>query len=76
MKRLKDYSGSIGVGANIGKNKITPNSKAVDDYLICFNKLRRYVDYFFKSHIGLDKFIYEFKQLNKYKISIKKLISF
>ena len=46
LKRLKDYSGSIVVGANIGKNKITPNSKAVDDYLICFNKLRKYVDYF------------------------------
>jgi dihydroorotate dehydrogenase len=46
LKRLKDYSGNIVVGANIGKNKITPNSKAVDDYLICFNKLRKYVDYF------------------------------
>ena len=45
-KRLQDYSGSIIVGANIGKNKTTPNSKAVDDYLICFNKLRKYVDYF------------------------------
>ena len=46
LKRVKDYSGSIVVGANIGKNKITPNSKAVDDYLICFKKLRKHVDYF------------------------------
>ncbi len=34
------------VGGNIGKNKITPNDKAVEDYLICFRKLFDYVDYF------------------------------
>jgi dihydroorotate dehydrogenase len=34
------------LGGNIGKNKITPNEKAVDDYLICFEKLFPYVDYF------------------------------
>ncbi|MEJ2114349.1 MAG: quinone-dependent dihydroorotate dehydrogenase, partial [Flavobacteriaceae bacterium] len=31
---------------NIGKNKTTPNENAVDDYLICFNALFDYVDYF------------------------------
>ena len=44
--RIKSYNGKIVIGANIGKNKITPNDKAVDDYLICFRKLRDYVDYF------------------------------
>lgn len=36
----------IVLGANIGKNKDTPNEKAVDDYLICFEKLFHFVDYF------------------------------
>tara|TARA_R110000868_G_scaffold14075_1_gene65674 strand:- start:31875 stop:32912 length:1038 start_codon:yes stop_codon:yes gene_type:complete len=34
------------VGGNIGKNKITPNQKATIDYLICFDALFDYVDYF------------------------------
>ncbi len=39
-------SSQIIIGGNIGKNKITPNEKAVDDYLICFEKLFDAVDYF------------------------------
>jgi|TARA_B100001057_G_scaffold483804_1_gene561039 dihydroorotate dehydrogenase len=46
IKRLKKYKGKMVIGANIGKNKITSNEKAVDDYLFCFKKLRDYVDYF------------------------------
>lgn len=34
------------IGGNIGKNKITPNDEAVNDYLICFEALFNYVDYF------------------------------
>lgn len=34
------------IGGNIGKNKTTPNEKAVDDYVYCFEKLFPYVDYF------------------------------
>lgn len=34
------------IGGNIGKNKVTPNEKAVDDYVICFEALFDYVDYF------------------------------
>ena len=34
------------IGGNIGKNKITPNENAVDDYIICFNELFDVVDYF------------------------------
>lgn len=34
------------VGGNIGKNKITPNEQATEDYLICFEKLFDFVDYF------------------------------
>ena len=34
------------IGGNIGKNKLTPNENAVDDYVICFNALFDVVDYF------------------------------
>ncbi|MDN3724915.1 quinone-dependent dihydroorotate dehydrogenase [Aequorivita sp. SDUM287046] len=34
------------IGGNIGKNKITPNEEAVNDYIICFDALFNYVDYF------------------------------
>lgn len=34
------------IGGNIGKNKDTPNERAAEDYLVCFNKLYDYVDYF------------------------------
>ena len=44
--KLKHRKSKILVGGNIGKNKITPNEKAVDDYIECFNDLFDYVDYF------------------------------
>ncbi|WP_353165853.1 quinone-dependent dihydroorotate dehydrogenase [Empedobacter brevis] len=34
------------IGGNIGKNKLTPNEDAVDDYIKCFNALFDDVDYF------------------------------
>lgn len=43
--RLKQNQDVL-IGGNIGKNKITPNDKAVDDYVICFHSLFEYVDYF------------------------------
>lgn len=36
---------NIIIGGNIGKNTLTPNSEAVNDYLICFNELYPVVDY-------------------------------
>lgn len=44
-ERLKCNKNII-VGGNIGKNKLTPNESAQDDYLICFNALFDVVDYF------------------------------
>lgn len=38
--------GHVIIGGNIGKNKVTPNDEAVNDYIICFNKLFDHVDYF------------------------------
>ncbi len=46
VNRLKNRPADIIVGGNIGKNKDTPNENAIDDYLICFNSLFAYVDYF------------------------------
>ncbi len=34
------------IGGNIGKNKITPNERAEEDYAYCFQVLFPYVDYF------------------------------
>lgn len=34
------------IGGNIGKNKVTPNEKAINDYLQCFEALFEHVDYF------------------------------
>jgi dihydroorotate dehydrogenase len=43
--RLKQNK-SVLIGGNIGKNKVTPNENATDDYVICFEALYNYVDYF------------------------------
>ncbi len=34
------------IGGNIGKNKITSNENAIDDYIVSFKALFEYVDYF------------------------------
>jgi len=46
VERLKRKKTTIIIGGNIGKNKVTPNENATDDYLICFNALFDVVDYF------------------------------
>jgi dihydroorotate dehydrogenase len=45
VTRLRKNKGVL-IGGNIGKNKVTPNENAVDDYKICFDILFDYVDYF------------------------------
>ena len=45
VERLKKNPGIL-IGGNIGKNKVTPNSEAISDYLICFKELFPHVDYF------------------------------
>ena len=46
VARLKKKKKNIIVGGNIGKNKVTPNENALDDYLICYHALKDIVDYF------------------------------
>ena len=45
IERLKRNKNVL-IGGNIGKNKNTPNEEAVSDYMICFEALFPYVDYF------------------------------
>jgi dihydroorotate dehydrogenase len=45
-KRLKNRPAGLIVGGNIGKNTMTPNSDAVDDFSACFKGLYSCVDYF------------------------------
>lgn len=44
LKALKTKG--VIIGGNIGKNKVTPNERATDDYIKGFVALKPYVDYF------------------------------
>lgn len=44
LRQLKRRS--VIIGGNIGKNKVTPNAQATQDYILCFEALFPYVDYF------------------------------
>jgi dihydroorotate dehydrogenase len=46
VKNLKKKNVDLLIGGNIGKNKVTENENATSDYLICFEALFPYVDYF------------------------------
>ena len=45
VERLRKNKNVL-IGGNIGKNKVTPNENAAEDYKICFEKLFPVVDYF------------------------------
>jgi dihydroorotate dehydrogenase len=45
-ERLKNNKENIIIGGNIGKNTNTDNENAIEDYVINFNTLHSYVDYF------------------------------
>ena len=44
LKKRKNFK--VIIGGNIGKNKVTLNENAIDDYVYCFEKLYDHVDYF------------------------------
>lgn len=46
VARLVRRPEGLVVGGNIGKNKITPNDRAVEDYLACVDAMHAHVDYF------------------------------
>ncbi|MGD9992573.1 MAG: quinone-dependent dihydroorotate dehydrogenase [Salinivirgaceae bacterium] len=45
IERLKKRNSSLIIGGNIGKNTLTPNQDAINDYRACFTGLYPYVDY-------------------------------
>lgn len=45
-ERLKKRPEGLIIGANIGKNKSTPDEQAAEDYLQCFKRLYDLADYF------------------------------
>lgn len=46
VERLKNRKSNVVVGGNIGKNKVTANENAFEDYAICLTTLDPFVDYF------------------------------
>lgn len=46
VNRLKNLKPECIIGGNIGKNKVTPNELATNDYLLSYNALEPHVDYF------------------------------
>lgn len=46
VEHLKRRKTNVIIGGNIGKNKLTSNENAVDDYVLAFEGLHDYVDYF------------------------------
>lgn len=76
------------IGGNIGKNKITPNENAVDDYVKCFNELYDVVDYFvvnvsspntpnlreLQEKEPLKKLLFSLHELNQTKIKQKPIL--
>lgn len=45
-ENLRRRKSDILVGGNLGKNKLTDNAEALNDYLVAFRTLRELVDYF------------------------------
>ena len=91
LKSLREKNRTLNglvVGGNIGKNKDTPNEKAVDDYVYCFNALYDWVDYFvvnvsspntpglraLQEREPLQKLLNTLQQLNRTKPNHKPLL--
>lgn len=45
VKMLKKRNDKVIIGGNIGKNTLTPNHEALNDYIACFKGLYDHVDY-------------------------------
>lgn len=83
----KKNKGNLIIGGNIGKNKVTPNEVAVDDYVRCFETLYPYVDYFvvnvsspntpglreLQEKEPLQQLLSKLMQLNRQKPNVKPL---
>ena len=83
-----DHRLSTIIGGNIGKNKLTPNENAVDDYIKCFNELYDVVDYFvvnvsspntpnlraLQEKEPLKKILFQLQEINQQKTKPKPIL--
>ncbi len=89
QKRLTvDRRPSTIIGGNIGKNKLTPNETAVNDYIKCFNELYDVVDYFvvnvsspntpnlreLQEKEPLKKILFQLQEINHHQIKPKPIL--
>lgn len=78
-QNIRKNSPNVIIGGNIGKNTLTPNDNAIDDYIQCFNVLNEVVDYFVVNiscpNIGDIKKLQDIDILSDILISLKKLSS-
>lgn len=88
IEHLKNKNTNIIIGGNIGKNKVTPNEKANEDYIFCFEALFDYVDYFvvnvsspntpnlraLQDKEPLEKLLSELQKLNHLKSNPKPIL--
>lgn len=88
INNLKSRPKNLIIGGNIGKNKVTPNEAAFQDYKICFEGLYPYVDYFvvnvsspntpnlrdLQDKAPLTKLLLELKTLNEQKAEPKPIL--
>jgi dihydroorotate dehydrogenase len=88
VNRLKKRKSKIIIGGNIGKNKMTPNENAAQDYALCFEALYDYVDYFvvnvsspntpglrdLQEKEPLTKLLFQIQQLNNNEKTKKPLL--
>lgn len=86
---IRQFNNStIIIGGNIGKNKVTPNESAVDDYIKCFNELYDVVDYFvvnvsspntpnlraLQEKEPLKQLLFSLQEINRQKIRAKPIL--
>jgi len=89
VERLKnDTTQNLIIGGNIGKNKVTPNENAVDDYVKCFEALFPHVHYFvvnvsspntpnlraLQDKEPLTKLLSQLQELNNQKVKPKPIL--
>lgn len=88
VARLRKRKAAVLIGGNIGKNKVTPNESADEDYVLSFNALYDYVDYFvvnvsspntpnlreLQEKEPLKKLLLKLKQINALKAAPKPIL--
>ena len=86
--KKSNHNPQILIGGNIGKNKITDNELAVDDYIKCFKELYAVVDYFvvnvsspntpnlraLQEKEPLKKILFQLQEINQQQVKQKPIL--